>query len=300
MSLHENEGESAIGRLLVVVDAAVAEVSSLPPAVRALIDGAADVSVVTPALPGRLEWLADDVDRFRHAADERLDVVLGHMRSIGAHASGWSRRGSVLTVIADAVADFQPDHIVLAVRSSEHANWQERKLTEHVEERFGLPLTTFAVDHRGHTSAADGPLLLCYDGSEDAKRAIEVAGAVFAGQSALVVTVWQPVPAIEPDRASTEAAGRVAEEGARLALEAGMKAEPVAAVARGPIPTTIVEIADRHDAEVIVMGSRGLTGLRSALLGSVSSAVAHRADRPTLIIRRPSEKRRASAGNRAA
>ena len=147
MSVHEKECESAIGRLLVVADAAVAEVSWLPSAVRALIDEAADVYVVTPTLPGRLEWLADDVDRFRHAADERLDVVLGHMHSIGAHASGWAGRGSVLTVIADAVAEFKPDHIVLALRSSEHANWQERKLTEHVEERFGLPLTTFAVDH---------------------------------------------------------------------------------------------------------------------------------------------------------
>ena len=35
------------------------------------------------------------------------------------------------------------------------------------------------------------------------------------------------------------------------------------------------------------MGSRGLTGLRSMLLGSVSSAVVHHADRPTLVIRQP-------------
>jgi nucleotide-binding universal stress UspA family protein len=33
------------------------------------------------------------------------------------------------------------------------------------------------------------------------------------------------------------------------------------------------------------MGSRGLTGLRAMLLGSVSNAVVHHADRPTLIIR---------------
>jgi hypothetical protein len=48
---------------------------------------------------------------------------------------------------------------------------------------------------------------------------------------------------------------------------------------------TIVEIADRHDAAIIVMGSRGLTGLRPMLQGSVSSAIVHHADRPTLIIR---------------
>jgi nucleotide-binding universal stress UspA family protein len=35
------------------------------------------------------------------------------------------------------------------------------------------------------------------------------------------------------------------------------------------------------------MGSRGLTGVRSMLLGSVSSAVVHHADRPTLVVHMP-------------
>jgi hypothetical protein len=50
---HPKDRGSAIERLLVVADAAVAEVDGLPPAVRALIDDAAEVYVVTPALPGR-------------------------------------------------------------------------------------------------------------------------------------------------------------------------------------------------------------------------------------------------------
>src|SRR5215210_4370057 len=78
----------AIQRLLFVADAAVADVDQLQRSVRAVIDAAATVYVVTPTLPGRLAWLADDVDRFRHVAEERLDIVLGHMRSIGAHAGG--------------------------------------------------------------------------------------------------------------------------------------------------------------------------------------------------------------------
>ena len=183
----------AIQRLLFVADAAVADVGQLPPPVRAVIDAAGAVFVLTPTLPGRLAWLADEVDEVRHVADERLDTVLGHMHSIGAHASGAAIRGSVLTVIADAVAEFKPDHILLALRSAEHANWQERGLVEHIEQRFGLPVTTYAVDPRGHASSAHGPLLLCFDGSEDARRAIERAGALFAGRRALVVTVWQPI-----------------------------------------------------------------------------------------------------------
>jgi nucleotide-binding universal stress UspA family protein len=293
----------AIRRLLFVADAAVADVAELPRSVRAVIDAAAEIYVVTPTLPGRLAWLADDVDRFRHVADERLDTVLGHLRSIGAHAGGAAMRGSVTTVIADAVATFRPDHILIALRSSEHSNWQERKLIEHVEQRFDLPLSTYAVDVEGHTSTADGPLLLCYDGSEDAKHAIERAGALFAGRRALVVTVWQPsaVPSslgfageaagvvdfVELDREAADHGGRLADEGARIARQAGLMPDPVAVEAAGSVWKTIIDIADRDDAATIVMGSRGLTGLRALLLGSVSSAVVNHADRPTLIVRRP-------------
>jgi nucleotide-binding universal stress UspA family protein len=293
----------AIHRLLFVSDAAVADVDELPPAVRAIIDAATEVYVLTPTLPGRLAWLADDVDRFRHHADERLDAVLSHLHSIGARASGAAARGPVMTVIADAVTEHEPDHILIALRLSDHANWQERRLIEHIEKRFRLPVTTFAVDPGGHTPTADGPLLLCYDGSEDAKHAIERAGRLLGGRHALVVTVWQPTPAlgslafagatdsmfdfVQVNRAAAELGARVADDGVRLAEEAGLHAVPVAVEATGPVWKTIVEIANRHDVAAIVMGSRGLTGMTSLLLGSVSSAVVHHADRPTLVTRQP-------------
>lgn len=290
----------SIQRLLFVADAAVAQVDELPDAVRAVIDAAAEVYVITPTLPGRLAWLADDVDRFRHVADERLDTVLGHMRSIGAHASGLAARGSISLVIADAVAVFEPNHVLVALRSSEHANWQERRLVEDIEERFRLPVTTYAVDPRGHTPTAGGPLLLCYDGSAEAAHAIARAGATFAGRRALVLTVWQstgPLGSlawsgatetmdtfVEADRRAAEFGGRLASEGVRIAETSGLAAEPLAVESTGAVWRTILEIAERHDAATIVMGSRGLTGIRSMLLGSVSSAVVHHAARPALII----------------
>ena len=288
-------------RLLFVSDAAVADVDELPTAVRGVIDAATEVNVLTPTLPGRLAWLADDVDRFRHHADERLDTVLSHMHSLGADASGAAARGSLMTVIADAVSEFEPDHLLIALHVSDHANWQERRLIEHVESRFRLPVTTFAVDPAGHTPPADGALVLCYDGSDDAKHAIARAGELLGGRDALVVTVWHPTPAlgsfafagatdsmfdfVEVNRAAADLGARVAADGVRLAQLAGLRAEPLAVEATGPVWKTIVDIADRNDAATIVMGSRGLTGVRSMLLGSVSSAVVHHADRPTLVIR---------------
>jgi nucleotide-binding universal stress UspA family protein len=301
--MHEPDApdpQQPVQRLLFVADAAVAGVDQLPPAVRAIIAAAAKVYVVTPTLPGRLAWLADDVDGFRHVADERLDTVLGHMRSIGSNVRGDALRGSVLTVLTDAVELFEPDHILLALRSADHANWQEHRLVEHVEQRFELPVTSYAVDVGGHAARAEGPLLLCYDGSADAIHAIERAGALFRGRDAVVVTVWQATAGLGNfawagetagkvdffalDRAAAEDGASIAGEGARAADEAGLRAEPLAVEAAGPVWQAIVEVADRRDAAAIVMGSRGLTGVRSMLLGSVSSAVLHHADRPTLVI----------------
>jgi hypothetical protein len=43
------------------------------------------------------------------------------------------------------------------VRRLEHANWQERGLEERLQKRFGLPLTSYAVDSRGHATSAQRP-----------------------------------------------------------------------------------------------------------------------------------------------
>lgn len=148
--------------------------------------------------------------------------------------------------------------------------------------------------------SGDAPLLLCYDGSDNAQHAARRAGDLFGGHSALVLTVWQRTIVMgdfgwsgagapmldyaEFDRVSAEAARRRAEEGVGLARDAGLNAQPLAVEATGPVWKTVIETADEQDAAVIVMGSRGLSGVASVLLGSVSSHVVHHANRPSLVI----------------
>jgi nucleotide-binding universal stress UspA family protein len=160
---------------------------------------------------------------------------------------------------------------------------------------------------------SDGPLLICYDGSEHAKHAIRSAAKLLPDRNALVVTVWQPtsdlgtfawygttanmVSFAELDRAGAEAGGGVVEEGVRIAQTAGLEAEPIAIEATGPVWKTIVDTADLHDAAAIVMGSRGLRGLRSVLLGSVSNGVLHHTERPTLVIHHPGDDVAGRAGS---
>lgn len=147
------------------------------------------------------------------------------------------------------------------------------------------------------------PLLICYDGSENAAAAIERAAALLRGRRALILTVWQPISGLdsfawdgitpstinvfELDRGAAEHGGRVASSGAEIARHAGLEAEPLAIEARGAVWQSIIETAREQDAAAIVMGSRGLTGVSSILLGSVSSAVTRHADRPTLVVHHP-------------
>lgn len=297
-------GRPAIERLLFVADAAVADVDELPQFVRRIIDSAAKVYVITPALPGRLAWLADDIDGCRQIADERLDTVIGHLRSLGAHVSQAAIRGSVQTVVADAVTQIDPDHILLALGASEHANWQEHGLIERIEQRFGLPLTTYDVDSHGRTASAAGPLLLCYDDTHEAARAIQIAGGLFAGRRVIVLTVWQPPAAVllgvdparptdssgdffELDREVAEYGGRVASDGVRIARSVGFDAEPLAVEATGPVWRTIVEAADRYDAAAIILGNRPRTTIAARLGERVSGAVAEHSGRPTLVVGEP-------------
>jgi hypothetical protein len=141
-------------RLLVLAGAAVAELDELPTEVRTELETAEEVFVVTPTLASGIEWLMSDTDRARHEADERLDTILGQLEPSGARVSGGAVGDDTpMTVVWDHVREFQPDRIVLALRSDEHADWQERNLVERIASETGLPLTVFAIDPQGRVRA---------------------------------------------------------------------------------------------------------------------------------------------------
>jgi nucleotide-binding universal stress UspA family protein len=147
-------------------------------------------------------------------------------------------------------------------------------------------------------------ILIAYDGSDDAKAAIEHAAELVSGQPAVVVTVWEPYvellsryPAAgalmagddagEIDDASRTAADAAAEEGAALARSHGLEATGHGVARQDSVAETLLAEADRTNATAIVVGSRGLGGFGSLLLGSVSHALLQHADRPVVIVPSP-------------
>jgi hypothetical protein len=142
-------------RLLIVTGDALTDAGELPPLIRSLVQTASEVLVVTPVLPGRLQWLASDTDRVRHEADDRLRAVISHLEEVAPETAATGAIGddTPLSAFADAVRRFRPDHILLALRAADHSAWQERGLTDRVREGFHIPLTIFEIDRAGHVAA---------------------------------------------------------------------------------------------------------------------------------------------------
>jgi hypothetical protein len=53
-------------------------------------------------------------------------------------------------VVADHGRAFEPEHILIGLRSADHADWLERGLVERIEQTVGLPMTIFGIDAEGH------------------------------------------------------------------------------------------------------------------------------------------------------
>lgn len=135
-------------------------------------------------------------------------------------------------------------------------------------------------------------ILIATDGSPEslvaAEEGVRLAKALGAGVT-FVAVAHAPLPVLgDPyyQRAVTKNLGHM-----RTALA---KATSYAKERRityetelleGSPAKAILELARSRDADLIVVGSRGLGAVKGALLGSVSSAIVHQADRPVLVAR---------------
>jgi len=142
------------------------------------------------------------------------------------------------------------------------------------------------------------PVLFCHDGSEGSRTALGAAVELIKPGDAVVLVVWTPaavqlaragsfVVAVpnecEIDDEEAAIARQIAEEGAAAARERGYNASARIAQANESVAKTIDAIAQEIDAGLIVCGQRGRGAMRSALLGSVSHALAAHTKRPLLI-----------------
>ncbi|MGI8904443.1 MAG: universal stress protein [Solirubrobacteraceae bacterium] len=148
-------------------------------------------------------------------------------------------------------------------------------------------------------------ILVCYDGSADAQAAVDRAGVLMPGAEATVLVIWETVLETmtrngtlgmglgmiggfdddeKADAAIKQGALDTATEGTQRAAAAGLLAQLRIESRHGDIAAAILTAAADVDADLIVLGTRGLGGVKSMMLGSVSHAVVHHADRAVLVV----------------
>lgn len=139
-------------------------------------------------------------------------------------------------------------------------------------------------------------ILLAVDGSEHALRAANEVAASAARLAqpleVVLLTVQPPVASGLVRRfLSKEALDAYYRDEAQAALEpvtgvlAAAKLTADTHVVVGQVAQTIAEFAVCHGCDQIVMGTRGLGGVKGALLGSVTSEVLHLTALPVLLVK---------------
>ena len=137
------------------------------------------------------------------------------------------------------------------------------------------------------TDGSDASQLAVHEGLELAKK---------TGAAVTVVTARQPISFIGAPYDQRELSRQLAR--ARAALDrAKAEAEAIGVEAsyqirEGDPADEILRIAADRQADLVVLGSRGLGAVKSALLGSVSKAVVSGSDRPVLVVKYSTRARR--------
>jgi nucleotide-binding universal stress UspA family protein len=142
-----------------------------------------------------------------------------------------------------------------------------------------------------------GPLVLCFDGSDAAERAIRIAPTLVGrGRSARVLYAYKPTERslgvvqgltggrIDAPVSDEPSAHDVVDAGVAIARDAGFDAQALLLEADRPTAELIAATAEELDATAIVMGQRGLSGIKAALLGSVSRDVINAYHRPVVVV----------------
>jgi nucleotide-binding universal stress UspA family protein len=148
------------------------------------------------------------------------------------------------------------------------------------------------------------PILICYDSSPSAQRALSVAASSLDGAPMVLLNIWNPPQRVmadsfgvsesehgpgytELEAIATRRAAEILAEGEAEAQRRGFAVTTRQEPNRSSVWKTILDVADEVDATLIVAGTHGGTAVESGLLGSVSNALVHHAHRPVLLVPTP-------------
>ena len=141
-------------------------------------------------------------------------------------------------------------------------------------------------------------IMIAVDGSneslEEVRQALSLVARGLRAEIALV-NVQEPASLLQLATQDSDAIAAAAVEPGEHLMAAGAALLDAAGagysmeVVLGEPSTVLVDMAEQLNADLVILGARGMGAIESVLVGSVSKAVIHRCTRPVLIVREPEQ-----------
>jgi nucleotide-binding universal stress UspA family protein len=227
----------------------------------------------------------------RKSAKEKLQAAAAQAKERGVEGTIQLGEVPAATAIAERAEEVSADCLVLATRG--HTGLKHMLLGSVAERAVKLaPCSVLTVKESG-SPVEPSNIVVGLDFSEHSGAALDMALDIARGSGAtlhLVHALDLSVPFVTPyeisipdkviDQAWEAARQRLAEKAQSLE---GVEVSPL--VASAPASEAICDTAEKVHADLVVTGSRGLTGLKHAILGSVAERVLRHAPCSVLTVR---------------
>lgn len=147
-------------------------------------------------------------------------------------------------------------------------------------------------------TAPGSTMLIAFDGSPESRRALTYAAALLAPRQVEILTAWEPLhrqlsrtvsttmstpPTADEDPAYA-AARDTCREGVALAESLGLEARAHLVESTTAIWSAIVDAVEELRPDVIVTGTRGVTGLKALWQSSTADNVLHHVGIPVFVV----------------
>jgi hypothetical protein len=132
-------------RVLVVADERCAGAELCAAIAPELGTEGAEALVVAPALVSTVHYLDSDVESAREAAQARADEIVASLAAAGYAARGTVGSESPLEAIADALAGYPADKVIVATHPAAQTNWLERGVVDRARRLYDVPVVHVIV-----------------------------------------------------------------------------------------------------------------------------------------------------------
>ncbi|MFZ1399277.1 MAG: universal stress protein [Candidatus Promineifilaceae bacterium] len=287
-------------KILLPLDGSPLAERALAPAIRLAVGMSAEIVLLHVVVPLDIDFVLPEASlpQATEEAERHLAAVSARFATAGVNmTTAVVVDFNTATAVINCAEENDVDFIVMSSHGrSELTRWRYGSVTARLLRQATCPVLVIP-DQTGDKPVAFRRILLPLDGSDMAAQALEPAVALAQAVSAeLVLLRAVPLPfmaeeliaperSIEQIEAEVRAKALAYLEQIKTSLTGAYDIPVKTAAIIGSAADVIIDYADEHEVDLIVMNSHGRSGILLWTYGSVTEKVLLGTDRATMIVR---------------